>query len=401
MSGSGGLALETPARGRLTRRVLHDRVVDAAAFVVSLTFGLLLWGLTAEAAEPLSPREELLFALDALVGLLLCLALWWRRRWPVALAVVSLTVGCWSAAGAPASVVLVWTVVVSRPLRTTWTLVPLLVGATVVFPLVHPDPDLPFLWDVALGLVITAVFLLSALYVRARRQLAAVALEQARQAVGEREKQVVEARRAERARIAREMHDVLAHRLSLLSMHAGALEYRPDAPPADLAAAAGVVRSSAHSALQELREVIDVLREDPDGGVDRPLPTFADLPQLVAESVAAGQPVRLSADGVQGADVPAPLGRTVYRLVQEGLTNARKYAPGAQVHVVLSGSPGACLEAEVRNAPAAVTGGASLPGAGTGLVGLRERAQLLGGSLEHEATADGGFRLTARLPWPA
>jgi signal transduction histidine kinase len=291
--------------------------------------------------------------------------------------------------------------VVSRPLRTTWALVPLLVATTAVFPLVHPDPGIPFLVDVAIGLVLTAVILLSALYVRARRQLAALTLEQARLAVGEREKQVVEARRAERARIAREMHDVLAHRLSLLSMHAGALEYRPDAPPAELAAAAGIVRQTAHSALEELREVIDVLREDPGAAIDKPLPGVADLPDLVAESVAAGQPVRLSGDGVDAHEVPAPLGRTAYRVVQEGLTNARKYARGAQVRVVLSGSPGDCLQTEVVNARPSTTGGAPMPGAGTGLVGLRERTELLGGALEHGPTADGGFRLVARLPWPA
>jgi signal transduction histidine kinase len=392
---------QVPEHGRLTRGVLHDRVVDAAAIVVSLILGLLLWGLTADAAEPMSADEELLFALDALVGLLLCLALWWRRRWPVALTVVALTVGCWSAAGGPASIVLVWTVVVSRPLRTTWALIPLLVAATVVFPVVHPDPSIPFLVDVTLGLVITAVFVLSALYVRARRQLAALTLEQARLAVGEREKQVAEARRTERTRIAREMHDVLAHRLSLLSMHAGALEYRPDAPPAELAAAAGVVRQNAHSALEELREVIDVLREDPHGALDKPWPTVADLPQLVAESVAAGQLVRLTLEGLGADDVPASLGRTVYRVVQEGLTNARKYAPGAPVRVVLRGRPGGCLETEVVNGRPEAAGGRPVPGARTGLVGLRERAELLGGTLECGPTADGCFRLVARLPWPA
>jgi signal transduction histidine kinase len=366
---------------------------------MSLVLGLALLGWTMEVAEPLSPREELLFVLDFGLGLLLCLAVWWRRRRPVALAVVALTLG-WSAMGAVAGLVLVWTVVVTRPLRTTWALVPLLVAGTAVFPLLHPDPDLPYLWDLTTGLVITTLFVLAALYVRARRQLAALTLEQARMAVGEREKQVAEARRTERTRIAREMHDVLAHRLSLLSLHAGALEYRPDAPPAELAAAAGVVRQNAHSALEELREVIDVLRDDPHAGIDKPWPTVSDLPELVAESVAAGQLVRLTTEGLVADDVPAPLGRTVYRVVQEGLTNARKHAPGAQVRVVLSGSPGGCLQVEVVNTRPPAPAGTPVPRGGTGLVGLRERAELLGGSLECGPTADGCFRLVARLPWP-
>jgi signal transduction histidine kinase len=95
------------------------------------------------------------------------------------------------------------------------------------------------------------------------------------------------------------------------------------------------------------------------------------------------------------------LGRTVYRVVQEGLTNARKYAPGAPVQVALSGRPGGCLETEVVNGRPGTPGGTPVPGARTGLVGLRERAELLGGSLECGPTTDGRFRLVARLPWPA
>src|SRR3954468_7231660 len=219
--------------------MVHERVVGGTAFVVSLVVGFVLWGLAAEAAEPLAPREGLLVLAGSVVGLLLCLALWWRRRWPLALAVVALVAASWSAAGGPGGVVLVWTGVVLRPLATTLALVPLLLASTAVYPLVHPDPALAYGWDVALGVVIMTLVVLSALFVRARRQVAAMTLERARLAVAERDQQVVDARRAERARMAREMHDVLAHRLSLLSLHAGALEYRPDAAPADLAAAAG------------------------------------------------------------------------------------------------------------------------------------------------------------------
>ena len=160
------------------------------------------------------------------------------------------------------------------------------------------------------------------LFVRARRELVRSLRAQADRAGDE-------ARAAERQRIAREMHDVLAHRLSLLSVHAGALEFRPDAPAEEVAEAAGVIRESARAALEELREVIGVLREEErgDGPPEPPQPALADLPALVEESRAAG--MRLTAQIELGDVAPPPaLGRTAYRIVQEGLTNARKHAPG-------------------------------------------------------------------------
>jgi signal transduction histidine kinase len=141
------------------------------------------------------------------------------------------------------------------------------------------------------------------------------------------------------------MHDVLGHRLSLLSVHAGALEFRPDASPEEIARAAKVIRENAHLALQDLREVIGVLRA-PVG--ELPQPTLADLRQLVAESGRAGMRVGLREE-LGGATVPDLVGRTAYRTVQEGLTNARKHAPGAEVVVRLAGSPGEGLTVEVGN----------------------------------------------------
>ncbi len=174
--------------------------------------------------------------------------------------------------------------------------------------------------------------------------------ERAERAEADQARRVTEARTAERARIAREMHDVLAHRLSLLATYAGALAYRPDAPPEQLSRAAEVVRDGAHQALEELREVIGVLREDdlPDlTAGSRPRPGLAELPVLIAESRAAGTPVEVSEDGWAPAAVPPGLGRTVYRVVQEGLTNVRKHAPGEPARVVLCGRAGAGLEVSV------------------------------------------------------
>ncbi|HEU5026435.1 MAG TPA: histidine kinase [Spirillospora sp.] len=235
---------------------------------------------------------------------------------------------------------------------------------------------------------------------QARRALLASLRERARRAEAEQGRRVAEARMLERTRIAREMHDVLAHRLSLLATYAGALEYRPDAPPEKLAQAAGVVRAGVHQALDELREVINVLRDEDAGDDDRPQPVLTDLPALVAESRDAGGSVQLRDDVVEPAALPAAAGRTAYRVVQEGLTNARKHAAGRPVRVAIEGRPGTRLVIDIRN-PLPPDGTAPLaPGTGTGLVGLTERVNLAGGKLDHEVAA-GEFRLRAWLPWPA
>jgi signal transduction histidine kinase len=237
---------------------------------------------------------------------------------------------------------------------------------------------------------------------QARRALLSSLEDRARRAEEDQAHRITEARRAERTKIAREMHDVLAHRLSLLAAYAGALEFRPDAPPAELARAAGVIRDGAHQALEELREVIGVLRDDPaEPEPDRPQPTLSDLPRLLDEARAAGTPVRLDDRLADAGTVPDVLGRTVYRVVQEGLTNARKHAPGQETTVLLGGRRGRNLLVVVINRTGrGGTDAGRIPGSGSGLVGLRERVQLAGGRLDARS-AHGRFRLWAVLPWPA
>jgi signal transduction histidine kinase len=237
---------------------------------------------------------------------------------------------------------------------------------------------------------------------QARQALLGSLRERALRAEAEQGRRVAEARVAERARIAREMHDVLAHRLTLVATYAGALEYRPDASPEQLSKAAGVVRAGVHQALDELREVITVLRED-DNEADptsRPQPVLADVTCLVDESRAAGTSVRLNNQITTPTEVPAATGRTAYRVVQEALTNARKHATGQPVLVLLEGRPGMGLVVDVRNPLPTNASASPARGAGTGLIGLTERVQLAGGHLDHEISA-GEFHLTARLPWPA
>jgi signal transduction histidine kinase len=250
--------------------------------------------------------------------------------------------------------------------------------------------------------VFIVLAMLWGMVVRSRRLLVLSLRDRAERAESEQQLRVAQARALERTRIAREMHDVLAHRISLLSLHAGALEIRPDAASADVARAAGVIRASAHQALEDLRQVIGVLREpSAERGVERPQPTIAGLPPLVGESRDAGVPVRLDLRVDDPAEVPDGTGRAAYRIVQEALTNARKHAPGAAVCVTVAGAPGKGLRIEVHNGPAAGGAAPPLPGAGTGLIGLAERATLAGGGLRHGADGAGGYALRAWLPWPA
>jgi signal transduction histidine kinase len=269
----------------------------------------------------------------------------------------------------------------------------------------RPHGGISFGWWLVLMAAAYAATIGWGALVRAQQALVASLRERARRAEAEQGRRVAEARMLERTRIAREMHDVLAHRLSLLATYAGALEYRPDAPPEQLSQAAGVVRTGVHQALEELRDVIMLLRDDEstedDAPAGRPPPALADLPKLVAESQDAGGDVRLDDRVTDPAQLPAATGRTAYRVVQEGLTNARKHAAGQPVRVLLDGRPGATLVIDIRNPLAGVGAATTTPGTGIGLVGLTERVQLAGGRLDHEVTAGHEFRLHASLPWPA
>lgn len=402
---------------RTGRRTRRDWVVDSVVLVVVALSSTLALVLAAEPADGSGFRGPSGFEIgvDLTIGTAALVALWWRRRFPVLLGVVTAFAAVLSAFAGGVAFVMLLTVAIHR--RWPWAL---LVGganlvAAVLFVLWWGDGTLPrWAWVVVLALAtaLIAACIGFGMFVRARRQLLASLRERAERAEAEQQRSAEAARQGERTRIAREMHDVLAHRISLVSMHAGALEYSRSAGPEEVAMAAGVIRDNAHRALEDLREVIGVLRDgsadDGDGtAAARPQPTLADLDALVEQTRAAGVPVELVRD--LGDDpVPVTTGRTAYRVLQEGLTNARKHGEGAKVRVRVSGRPGDGLDLEVRNAlrPArlAVAPGGqalpSVPGAGIGLVGLAERARLAGGRVEHGVEAD-GFRLHVWLPWTA
>lgn len=381
---------ERPGRQRRTAR---DWVVDFSCFLLAAAVGLL-------AADTL-PDENLpdaVLAVDQLIGALACAALWLRRRWPLGLAVAMVPVSLASATAGGAGLIALFTLAVHRPFRyVAWVGAGLLATAP-VFYWYRPDPDIPYGWTLFISVVLTGAVVGWGMFVRSKRQLMLSLRDRARRAETEARLRAEQAQRLAREAIAREMHDVLAHRLTLLSVHAGALEFRPDAPREEIARAAGVIRESAHDALQDLREIIGVLRAGERDDTSRPQPTLGAMESLVAESREAGMKVVLDNRVTDPAAVPASVGRTAYRIAQEGLTNARKHAPGTEVTVAVRGAPGEGLDVRVRN-PAPEGEAPHVPGSGQGLIGLTERATLAGGRLEHGPTDDGGFEVRAWLPW--
>ncbi|MER5495197.1 sensor histidine kinase [Streptomyces sp. NPDC002454] len=387
-----------PRRGerRFPRRTLRDWIVDFVCFLLAVFVGMLDGASLADHPGSSPPMN----AVDQVLGALACGAVWLRRRWPVAIAVALIPVGALSVTAGGAAGVLTFSLAVHRRFAyVAWT-----TGISLAIAPVHlwlrPTPGLSYPAALAFTLLMTVAVVGWGMFVRSHRELLLSLRERARRAESEAALKAERAQRLAREAIAREMHDVLAHRLTLLSVHAGALEFRPDAPREEVVRAAGVIRESSHEALQDLREIIGVLRAGEGEEAGRPQPTLAGLDTLVDESRAAGAAVHLDNRVADLAAVPVSAGRTAYRIAQEALTNARKHAPGARVSVRVAGAPGTGLTVTVRNPPPSDRVPA-VPGSGQGLIGLTERATLAGGRIEHGPDGAGGFRVSAWLPWPS
>jgi signal transduction histidine kinase len=273
--------------------------------------------------------------------------------------------------------------------------VPLIVGTVVVFAGYSALWQPPYTAHVVLlnsiyGALFAAAPLALGLLVRTRRELSTriAEVEQAREHERERTAQHVLAR--ERAQLAREMHDVVSHQVSLIAVQAGALQMAN--PDPDTRRAARTIRELSVTTLDELRQMVSVLRADGGRSTELfPQPGLRDLEQLTA---ASGIPTTMSID--PRLEAAPPLQRAVYRTVQEALTNVRKHAPGATATVSIARDADQIV-ASVLNTAAShrVT---PLPSAQHGLIGLHERAELLGGTLTTGPTPAGGFHLELRLP---
>lgn len=202
-------------------------------------------------------------------------------------------------------------------------------------------------------------------------------------------------RQAERDLIAREVHDVIGHRLSLLSLHAGGLEVAAGHDDR-LAHSASLVREGAQQAMDDLRSLLDVLREPEMTAFSRTaMPSLTDLPVVIDETVAGGMQVVSTVYLSQAEEADPALARAVYRIVQELLTNARRHAPGAPVRLVVRGGPAEGIHIETANHLTTLVPGPP----GNGLTGIAERVDLWHGTIRHGVDEGHTFRVAIHLPW--
>ncbi|MCK9823575.1 histidine kinase [Nocardioides cavernae] len=381
------------------------RMAAAWRYALALAISLLVWGgpLVSAGERPSDAAMSWYLWGDPAVGLLSFVLIRWRHRHPAAIALVLTAVACVSATSAGPATWIVGSLASHRRWRLIALVAPLGVVSGIVQEQVGISEDTLPLWvAAAFGVLVNGILIATGYAMGSQRQLVDSYRDRAETAEREQRARVAQAQAAERTRIAREMHDVLAHRISLVAMNAGALGYRTDLTAEEQASAAQSIEENAHRALSDLRAVLGVLRDPTrptEAAPERPQPGIDDLAGLVAEERAGGMRVRLS-DRVEG-ELPAGTGRTAYRIAQEALTNARKHAPGTAVTVDIAGSPDDGLVVAVRNA-APVTPGSGpplLPASGLGLIGLAERAALAGGRINHGVDASGGYAVRAWIPW--
>ncbi|MBE1494297.1 signal transduction histidine kinase [Amycolatopsis lexingtonensis] len=348
-----------------------DVAVAAAVIAVTLTGG-----------DPRDPHPALYVPAVVVSGLALLV----RRRWPFLVLLVA--VGCM-----PAGVTLLPLMVAQYSVAVRYG-VSVVTGLAVVIAGIAGNvvPALRAPASFTLLVIVLGFFVLgpalAGLWMHQRAALLAVLRERADEAERTRTLLADQAVFAERRRIAREMHDVVAHRVTAVALQAGALSLR--APDEKTEQAAETIRATSATALDELRGILRVLRDD---AVAAP-GVLGSLEDLVEEVTATGARVELALPDPLPA-VPDQVGRAVYRVVQEALTNAGKHAPHAAVEVRLDVT-GDRLAVEVTNR--LTPHGSAVPGSGYGLVGMRERVELAGGELRTGPTGDGRFRVLARFP---
>jgi signal transduction histidine kinase len=317
-----------------------------------------------------------------------------RRTNPYPL--LALGVVAWVLMGAPWGLMVAGYTISTRPRRPRWYGILVAALAVVVLVRMLAVSAVGVRLAAVVTVLVVGVPVLLGLWTRLRRDLVEHLRAEAERLEREQLIEAEQAKAQERARIAREMHDVVAHRVGLMVLHAGALEVSLADPEA--AEQAGLVRQTGREALEELRSILGVLRQGEDAAPLDPQPTLADLDRLVQQSLDAGMEVSVRVEG-ERRPLPATVERTAYRLVQEALTNVHKHAATAATAVdVRYGRER--LQVAVRNARPAdgPRPGLALAGGGHGLLGLRERVALLGGTFQAGPRLDGGFEVCASIP---
>ncbi len=375
-------------RGPIAR---WPRAMDTAlALVVFLLSVFVVEGVNPDelAIRPLGDVPLLAFFLFAVS----CGAVLWRRTQPLAVLAVTLVAAELSGIFDYSQLVglsfLIALYSVARYVTgERWSFVAL--GAALVFVLSAPltTREAMNAADLGFGLVVMA----GVWYVGRRMRLRAErAVELEREREAEARRVVIE----ERTRIARELHDIVAHRVSLMTVQAGAAKTVAGDDPAGALQAMGAVEQAGREALDELRHLLDVLRPEAERGGLGPQPGIADVPRLVDQFEDAGLDVSLTMEGVR-TDLPARVDLSTYRIVEEALTNVLKHAgPAVRAEVRLTTGQGHVTIEVLDDGHGATI----LPGSGHGIVGMRERALLLGGDIEAGPRPGGGFRIVAHLP---
>ncbi len=377
----------------------HQRLVD---LMLMLPLAVMATITPAMMVDRTGPHPEASWPIHLALVFGSCVPLIWRRRWPrMAFIFIVLTAFAqWLGqlgitAANLAIMVALYTVAVECGFR--WACAALVVvetgAAMAIYSAWHEDPFAAN-WKtmIPFSIFIGAIWLCG-LYINTRRKYTRSLEERAERLERERDAQVQVAAAAERARIAREMHDVIAHSISVMVVQADGARYTVDTDVQRGKRAMEAIGTTGRQALAEMRRMLGVLREDGETTL-APQPGVDQLTELVEQIRSAGLPVDLTVHGVP-VELTTGLQLAVYRIVQEALTNARKHAgPGATAKVRLSYGDHT-IEVRIRD-----DGRGSVPGDGRGhgLIGMRERVAVYGGSVRAEPVPGGGFEVVARLP---
>ncbi len=394
------------------RRSVLGTVATVVAVAMSVMSSLFVFGADGYDVTTRTLHPNALSSLSLVAAIGAAVMLCWRHRWPLLVTAIAVVPPLLMRAEALAALIALAALAANRRDKVLWAAGTVVFVATglAIWRDAGRDPGSTIAGqlmgtDTVAGkvigvVVLTAVVVAIPLTVGIMR---GVRLDLARRDRKERELRDEMTRQEERSRIAHEMHDVLGHRLSLLSLQAGALEVNSSPKAGEVAR---TVRTTARQSLEDLRQVIGVLRDgrefatpEASASPERAQPTLVELPELVANTRRAGLPVNLTVLLDQAGTAPAPLGTAVYRIVQESLTNVLRHAPGTGADVTVRGGPGVGLTLEVVNPLPAAAPVEPSPGGGTGLTGIAERVGVLGGNVSIGPTAERVFAVRAWLPW--
>ena len=385
--------MSTPARRRWPH--IDPRLIDVASAVVLFLLLILSFGV------PVHPGQRGINVGAWILAAGLCVPIFIHRRFPLGAVAVTLAslLGFALLRYAPypgiSVAAILFAVTLHSPRRSSLVALGASLAALLAALALQPaEIAQPSDWVATLLLIVVAF--LSALNLRQRRARWAAVQERAAMLEREREERDRAAVMAERLRIARELHDVVAHSMSLIAVQAGVGCHVIDTDVSSARNALAVIEATSRASLREMRRLLGVLREGDETASVAPAPGLDDLPQLVAQTRRSGLGVIFDATG-SATDLPAGVALTAYRIVQEALTNVIKHG-GSVAHVRIDRRAGEVI-LEITDDGRPGTSPPGVPGSGHGLIGMRERVALYGGQFVAAGRPVGGFRVFASLPY--